>query len=43
MRDVIEFFATGKPSFDRAETLELMRVMDAIFKSKRNKGKWVNL
>ena len=43
MKAILNFFETGKASFDRAETLELMRVMDAIIKSKVGCGKWVNL
>ena len=43
MVEMLKFFESGKVNFDRAETLELMRVKDAIFESKRGNGKWVNL
>ena len=43
LEEVLEFFTTGKASFDRSETIELMRVKDAIFESKAGDGKWVNL
>lgn len=43
MAAVLNFFESGKADFDRAETLELMRVKDAIFESKRGDGKWVKL
>jgi hypothetical protein len=43
MEMILDFFKTGKPSFDRAETLELMRTIDAIMKSKREDGACVNL
>lgn len=43
MADVLRFFETGKPSFDGAQTLELMKVRDAILKSKAEAGAWVNL
>ena len=43
MAAVLKFFKTGAADFDRAETLELMRVYDAIFESKGGNGKWVNL
>ena len=43
MAEVLKFFERGEVSFDRAETLELMRVKDAISESKRGNGKWVNL
>lgn len=38
MENILNFFSTGKPSFDRSETLELMRTMDAIKRSKREQG-----
>lgn len=43
MEMILEFFKTGKTSFDRAETLEIMRVIDAIKKSKRENGTCVTL
>lgn len=43
METILDFFKTGKVSFDRSQTLELMRTMDAIMKSKRENGACVNL
>lgn len=33
MRDILQFFDSGKPPFDPAETLEVMRVRDMILKA----------
>lgn len=43
MAAVLRFFETGGESFDRAQTLELMRAKDAIIKSKEENGKCVKL
>lgn len=43
MADVLRFFETKEVSFDRAETLELMKTLDAILESKENMGKCVEL
>ena len=43
MKDVLRFFETGETSFDRAQTLELMRTLDAIIKSKKENGACVRL
>ena len=43
MADVLRFFETKEVSFDRAETLELMKTIDAIIESKVNNGKCVEL
>lgn len=43
LKDVISFFETGAPAFDRMETLELMKARDAIFASKQGKGVCVKL
>lgn len=43
MADILRFFETGKPSFDGNETLELMKVRDAILKSKAEAGVCVQL
>ena len=32
MKDIIRFFDSGSPSFDCRETLEVMRVRDALLK-----------
>ena len=41
MEMILDFFNKGKASFDRAETLELMRTIDAIKQSKREAGAFV--
>lgn len=43
IKDVINFFETGKPAFDRMETLELMKARDGIFASKEKDGICVKL
>ena len=43
MAAVLDFFATGEVSFDKAQTLELMKVYDAVLKSKAEAGVWVQL
>ena len=43
MQDTVRFFETGKPSFDKEETLELMRARDAILESKAGGGVPVNI
>ena len=43
MEKILDFFRTGKSTFDRAETLEVMRAIDAIKKSKREEGSCVIL
>ena len=43
MEEILKFFSGAEPSFDRNETLELMRVYDAIFEVKENSNKCVTL
>ena len=43
MADVLRFFSTGEPSFDTAQTLELMRIRDGVLQSKERGGVWVTL
>ena len=43
MQDIIRFFESGEASFDRGQTLELMRVRDAIFESKAKGGALINI
>lgn len=43
MADVLRFFKTGEVSFDGEQTLELMKIRDAIFQSKAEAGAWVAL
>jgi hypothetical protein len=41
LRDIIRFFETGEHSFDPAETLEVMRVRDALLAAQKQDGQWV--
>lgn len=43
MQDTVRFFETGAASFDKAETLELMKARDAILESKAKGGAVVNI
>ncbi len=43
MAAVLRFFETKEASFDREQTLELMKAKDAIMKSKKEMGKCVKL
>lgn len=43
MKDVLRFFETKTPSFSPEETKELMRVYDAVFKSKAEGGAYIAL
>ena len=43
MQDIVRFFETGVASFDKAETLELMKARDAILESKAQGGKAINI
>ena len=41
--DIFHFFATGEASFDSAQTLEVMKIREAVVKAKDNAGKWLEL
>ncbi len=43
MAGVLNFFTTGEVTFAKEQTLELMKVRDAILKSKAEAGVWVQL
>lgn len=43
MQDTISFFESGTSSYDRSETLELMKARDAILKSKEEGGTLINI
>ena len=36
--DILRFYATGETSFDTAETLEVMRIREAIVRGKETPG-----
>lgn len=40
---ILTFFETGESDFDGAETLEVMKIIEALVKSKEEEGKWQNL
>lgn len=41
--DMLNFFETGETSFDVQETLEVMRLRDAILKADKTENKWIEL
>ena len=41
--EIIRFFTTQKPPFNPAETLEVMRIRDALLKAENYDGEWINL
>ena len=41
--DMLNFFETGKVSFDPAETLEVMRLRDAILKADATENQWLDV
>lgn len=43
MADILRFFESGELPFDGKETLEVMRLRDAILKADRQEGRWVKL
>ncbi len=43
IRDILRFYETGIPSFDRSRTLRVMRLRDAAIAADRRKGEWLEL
>ena len=43
LKDILNFFETGKLSFDGKQTLEVIKVRDAVIKAKGNCGEWISL
>ena len=41
--DILRFAQTKTPSFDTTETLECMKLLDAVLKAKENEKQWINL
>lgn len=41
--DLLRFFEEGTVSFDKYQTLEVMKVRDAALKSEKNPGEWINI
>jgi hypothetical protein len=40
---MLRFFETGKASFDPEETLEVMRLRDAILKADLTENEWLDV
>ena len=40
---ILRFFETGEPPFDGAETLEVMRIRDAVLRARSVSGTWQNI
>lgn len=40
---IIDFFKTGRLPFDTAETLEVMRVRDALIEAEKRDGEWMEI
>lgn len=43
MADILRFFDEGTPSFDTAETLEVMRIREGAIRAGEREGEWVTL
>ena len=43
LKDILRFFKTGEVSFPKWETLEVMRIREAIIKGKAQIGEWITL
>ena len=43
LQDIIRFFETGEYSFDPQQTLEVMRVRDALMAAQNADGQWISV
>ena len=43
LQDIIHFFETGERSFDPQQTLEVMRVRDALMAAENADGQWLSV
>ncbi len=43
IEDMVKFFEDKKPPFDTAQTLEVMRLRDAVLKAEATPNTWINL
>ena len=43
LKDILRFYKTGEVSFDTKQTLEVMKIREAVIKGKENLGKWIEL
>jgi len=42
-KDIVRFYETGKSSFDASQSLEVMRIHDAVIKAEKCLGEWVKV
>ena len=43
LKDILHFFETGEKSFDGAQTLEVMKIREAVIKAKSEAGVWIKI
>ena len=43
LTDILKFYQTGEAPFDSGETLEVMKIREAIIKAKERNGQWVKI
>ena len=43
IKDILQFFISGKTSFDTNQTLEIMKIREAVIKGKDCLGQWIEL
>lgn len=43
LKDVLRFFETGEVSFDRSQTLEIMKVREQLIKAADSDGQWITI
>ena len=43
LTDVLRFFNTGEASFDTNQTLEIMKIREAVLKGQEEPGVWINV
>jgi hypothetical protein len=41
MADILRFYETGEPPFDPAQTLEVMRIREALLRATECPGIWI--
>jgi len=43
LADILRFYDTGKPSFDTAQTLDIIKIREAVVLGKDRLGEWISL
>ena len=43
LTDILKFYQTGEVPFDSGETLEVMKIREAIIKAKERNGQWIKI